>query len=323
MAPDPASSPRLDASVVVCTYNRSSSLKRTLASLREQQVAQGVDWEVLIVDNNSKDDTRSVVEDFVRTFPRARYTHESKQGLSHARNHGIALARGRIILFTDDDVAPEPSWVQRILDGMAAFDCDACGGYIAPVWESRPPPWLTSRFHGFLAVRTDRVDTYRIENDLAPPYGANMAFRRDVFERFGAFDVTRGRVADTLASGEDGEMFSRIIEGGGKVMFFGDARVHHVVESFRLTKRYFRRWRYQTSRNLAESRGWPGDRRLGGAPLYLYRQLFRSVGRALLSRFSDPPDESFYKEIIAWHFLGSIDGLWRNRKAPRISGSAK
>jgi glycosyltransferase involved in cell wall biosynthesis len=310
----------MDASVVVCTYNRSGSLKRTLDSLREQQVREDIDWEVLIVDNNSRDDTRSVVDAFARTFPRARYTHESKQGLSYARNHGISLAQGKIILFTDDDVAPAPTWIQRILDGMSAFNCDACGGFIAPVWESSPPAWLTSRFHGFLAIRADRGDTYEIKNGLPPPFGANMAFRHDVFKRFGTFDVTRGRVGDTLASGEDGELFARIIDGGGRVMFFGDARVQHSVESFRLTKRYFRRWRYQTSRNLAQSRGWPGDRRIGGVPLYLCRQLMRAVGRALIAKFSEPPDESFYKEIIAWHFLGSIEGLWRNRKAPLTHG---
>ena len=101
-------------------------------------------------------------------------------------------------------------------------------------------------------------------------------------------------------------------------MFFGDARVHHSVETFRLTKRYFRRWRYQTSRNLAESRGFPGNSRIGGVPLYVYSQLLRAIGRALVGRVADPPDEAFFKEIIAWHFLGSIEGLWRTRKAPRI-----
>jgi glycosyltransferase involved in cell wall biosynthesis len=313
------STSRIDASVIVCTYNRSASLKRTLRSLQAQVVGDGVDWEVLIVDNNSKDDTRSVVEGFGATFSRLRYCYEPTQGLSFARNHGLAQASGNILLFTDDDVTPEPDWLRRILDGMARSGCDACGGYIAPLWESPPPAWLTDRFHGFLAIKAERTDTYEIVDGLPLPFGANMAFRREVFARFGVFDVTRGRRGDILASGEDGELFARILAGGCKVMYFGNAQVHHAVEGFRLTKRYFRRWRYQTSRNLAQSRGFPGNRRVHGVPLYLYPQLLRAIGRAFVARFLDPADEAFYKEIIAWHFLGSIGGLWHSRKAPRSS----
>ena len=122
----------LSASVIVCTYNRASSLAQTLESLEKQVVRPGTEWEVVVVDNNSRDDTRAVVEGRQRNWPRIRYLFERAQGLSNARNCGIRAARGEILLFTDDDVCPEPDWVQRILDGMALHECDACGGYIAP-----------------------------------------------------------------------------------------------------------------------------------------------------------------------------------------------
>lgn len=312
----PAPNPSIDATVVVCTYNRCTSLPRTLASLAAQQVRGDIDWELLIVDNNSKDATRDVVQAFCAHFPRARYCFEAKQGLSHARNAGIDAARGAVILFTDDDVAPEADWVQRVIDGMRSTGCDACGGYIAPEWETPPPQWLTERFHGFLAIKAERTDSYDIRDGLPLPFGANMAFRRDVFDRFGRFDVNRGRKGNVLSSGEDGELFARLLAAGGKVMFFGDARVHHAVESFRLSKKYFRRWRYQTSRNLAETRGFPGARRLAGVPLYLYPQLVRAVLRALAAKLNEPADEAFYKELIVWHFLGSFAGLRRTRDRP-------
>ena len=308
----------MDASIIVCTYNRAESLRDTLRALHALKSPAKRNWEVVVVDNNSRDETRQAVEEFGRGFARLRYLFEPRQGLSYARNHGLAAARGRILLFTDDDVAPEPDWVQRVLDGMSRTGCLACGGFIAPEWESPPPAWLTERFHGFLAVRAERADTYRIEGDMQPPFGANMAFRREVFDRFGQFDVGRGRSGNVLASGEDGELFQRILDDGGEVMFFGDARVHHTVESFRLTKRYFRRWRYQTSRNLAQSRGFPGKRRLFGVPPYLVPQLLRAAARALVARLTDPADEAFGREIIVWHFLGAIAGLWRSRSdAPR------
>lgn len=303
----------MDASIVVCTYNRAESLRDTLRALQALQAAPGRTCEVIVVDNNSRDHTRAVVEEVQRTWPLLRYEFEGAQGLSHARNHGIASARGEVILFTDDDVLPEPEWLERTLAGLNEYGADACGGWIGPIWETPPPPWLTERFYGFLAVRTDRSDDYEVTADTPPPFGANMAFRRRVFERVGLFDTRRGRKGAVLASGEDGEMFERILAAGMKVVFLGGSRVHHKVESFRTTKRYFRRWRFQTSRNIAQSRGMEGERRLFNVPLYVFPQLLRAFGRMLWSRATQPADEAFNREIVVFHFLGLIQGLHRSR----------
>lgn len=303
----------MDASIVVCTYSRAESLRDTLRALQALRPVPGRAWEVIVVDNNSKDHTKAVVEEVQRTWPLLRYEFEGAQGLSHARNHGIACARGEVVLFTDDDVLPEPEWLEATLGGLATYGADASGGYIAPIWESSPPPWLTERFYGFLAVRTDRSDDHPVTDDTSPPFGANMAFRRQVFDRVGLFDTSRGRKGAELASGEDGEMFERILAAGMKVMFLGGSRVHHKVESFRTTKRYFRRWRFQTSRNIAQSRGMAGSRRLFNVPLYVYPQFLRAIGRMLWSRLTQPPDEAFNREIVVFHFLGLMQGLYRSR----------
>lgn len=304
----------LDASIVVCTYNRAESLRDTLAALRAQQCVTSLDWEVIIVDNNSKDHTPTVVETAQSSWPLLRYEFEGAQGLSHARNHGIACARGKVILFTDDDVLPEPDWLETTLDGMARHDADACGGFIAPIWETPPPTWLTERFYGFLAVRIDRTDDHRITDTGKTPFGANMAFRRHVFEQVGLFDTNRGRKGAVLASGEDGDMFERILAAGLKVMFLGQSRVHHKVESFRLRKSYFRRWRIQTSKNIAISRGVQGSRRIGNVPLYLFPQLLRALGNAVLARLAEPRDEAFHREVVLCHFIGTFIGLVKSRR---------
>ena len=273
-------------------------------------------WEVIIVDNNSNDATKQVVREAASLFSGVplHYAFESKQGLSHARNHGIRKARGRVLLFTDDDVCPHSDWVSQILKGIRAQECDACGGYIAPLWEAEPPKWLTPALYGFLAVRIDEAGPKKVlqTNDL--PYGANMAFRRNVFDQVGLFDTTRGRTGNVLASGEDGEMFERILSAGLSVMYFPKARVKHRVEAFRMRRAYFRRWRFQNSRNIAHSRGVPGNRRIMGIPLYVFPQLLRAVARAGVARIMLPADEAFQREIIVWHFLGLMTGLSDNRK---------
>jgi glycosyltransferase involved in cell wall biosynthesis len=301
----------LDASIIVCTYNRADSLGDTLAALRALMSLPATQWEVIVVDNNSKDHTRSVVEEAQRDWPCLRYEFESAQGLSHARNHGIGCAQGDVLLFTDDDVLPEPDWLVTTLAGLERHQADACGGYIAPIWEKAPPAWLTERFYGFLAVRTDRTDDYPITQASQAPFGANMAIRKHVFDKVGMFDTNRGRKGNVLASGEDGEMFQRILAAGMKAVFLGQSRVHHKVEAFRTTKAYLRRWRFQTSRNLAVSRDMPGTRRVFNIPLYLFPQTIRAIVRTVVGRVTQPSDEAFNREMVVCHFLGTIQGLWQ------------
>lgn len=307
----------MDASIIVCTYNRAESLRDTLRALRAQKTNPSREWEVVVVDNNSKDHTRKAVEEVQREWPLLRYEFEQAQGLSHARNYGIAAARGEVLLFTDDDVLPEADWLETTLAGMDKYQADACGGYIAPIWETPPPAWLTDRFYGFLAVRTGRCDDYPIELPSQAPFGANMAVKKVVFDTVGLFDTSRGRKGNVLASGEDGELFERILSAGLKAVFLGQSRVHHKVESFRLTKRYFRRWRFQTSRNIAQSKDMTGERRLFNIPLYVFPQFLRAVARMLWGHISQPRDEAFNREMVVCHFLGTMQGLWKSRNKPK------
>ena len=312
----------MQASVIVCTYNRAESLGKTLSALCAQEVAPAVGWEIVIVDNNSRDDTPNVVRRVAASCAhrRIRYLFEPRQGLSYARNTGIREAQGDVLLFTDDDVRPAPDWLRKVLDGLVTHDAHACGGYIAPDWEAPPPRWLTNRFHGFLAVRTDRTDTYRITSAAEAPFGANMAVRRRVFDDIGMFDTERGRKADVLSGGEDIELFERILAAGYRVMFFGDASVHHRVEAFRLTKSYLRRWRYQNSRNKAEVLGVESGRTVFGVPPYLLPQTARAIRRAVWASLAMPRDEAFFREMIVWHFLGLMRGLhrrWRRARQER------
>ena len=115
----------MDASIIVCSYNRADSLSQTLTALRQQHVNPEITWEVIIVDNNSNDHTREVVENAQRKWPELHYTLEPQQGLSHARNHGIKYASGDILLFTDDDVLPESEWLKTTLIGMEEYQADA------------------------------------------------------------------------------------------------------------------------------------------------------------------------------------------------------
>ena len=312
----------LDCSVIVCTYNRAASLADTLRALQAREIPSGLRWEVVVVDNNSKDGTREVVATAERQFPQLRYLFQPLQGLSHARNLGITEARGEYLLFTDDDVLPESDWLRATLEGIRAHAADACGGYIAPIFEVPPPHWLTERFYGFLAVRTDRTDDYPITEPSQAPFGANMAMHRRVFATVGLFDTSRGRTGKVLASGEDGELFERLLGAGLKAVFLGGARVRHKVEAFRLTKPYLRKWRYQSSRNIAVSRGLAGERRFLGVPLFVFPQTLRAAVRVFAGHLLCAPDEAFNRELVFCHFVGLIEGLYRRDRDTRRTPGA-
>lgn len=303
----------MEASVVVCTYNRCESLADTLAAIAEQQVPPDFRWELIVVDNNSRDATQQTVERFRVSRPdlRVRCLFERQQGLSHARNLGISAAEGEFVVFTDDDVLPASDWLAVLVTGMLAHHCDAAGGYIAPLWQAAPPPWLTERFYGFLALRTDREGPKEVRAPHEMPFGASLAFARRIFDSVGLFDPQLGRKGNVLAGGEEIDVLMRIVEAGGRVMYLPQATVQHKVEAFRLSKRYFRRWRYQCSLN--EAAAWPNasGRQIAGVPLYLFPQFVRAVWKSLAMRVTRPADEAFRQEMIVWHFMGLMRGLAR------------
>ena len=305
----------MDASVVVCTYNRCASLAETLQAIAAQQVPPGFAWELIVVDNNSRDATRESVEGFQRRHPalQVRYLFEGRQGLSHARNAGIAAAGGEFVVFTDDDVLPAPDWLSLLVSGMRSHGCAAAGGYIEPLWLAPPPAWLTERFYGFLALRTDEAGPRLVRDEGEMPFGASLAFARCVFGEIGLFDPELGRKGQVLAGGEEIDVLMRLVERGKRVMYFPQVRVRHKVEAFRLTKRYFRRWRYQCSLNEARALPRHAGRTLAGVPLYLLPQLTRALARTAAMYLTRPHDEAFRQEMIVWHFLGLMRGLRRQR----------
>jgi glycosyltransferase involved in cell wall biosynthesis len=280
-----------------------------------QRIDRNIAWEIIVVDNNSSDHTRQVVRQLQEQFIAVpiSYAFESKQGLSHARNRGIACSRGDLVLFTDDDVSPDPDWLKESVAGMLQYGCDAGGGWIGPVWAREKPRWLTERYYGFLALRVDEGEPRLVRDLEQVPFGANMIFCKSVFERFGLFSTDRGRVGKKLWSGEDTDIFARLLKAGTKIMYFPQAKVYHHIDPMRMKKQYFRRWRFQTSCNEATTDGITGRRRIFGVPPYIVWQTLVATYKAMASRFYDHPGEVLHKDMILSHFMGTIYGLLSNR----------
>src|SRR5271154_1000419 len=130
--------------IILCTFNRSRSLAKALESAAKSKVPDSVEWEVLVVDNNSRDETCAVVEKLCRQHPgRFRYLFEPRQGLCQARNSGIREAEGDILAFMDDDVTVEPTWLQNLTANLQDGGWAGAGGRILPERDFSPPRWLS------------------------------------------------------------------------------------------------------------------------------------------------------------------------------------
>ena len=133
----------MNITVILCTYNRCQSLPSALDSVTATLLPDSIEWEVLVVDNNSTDETRQVVEDFSRRWPdRFRYLFEPRPGKSNALNAGIREAAGDILAFMDDDVFVDPMWLQNLTANLHNGAWAGSGGRILPQWNCPPPRWL-------------------------------------------------------------------------------------------------------------------------------------------------------------------------------------
>ena len=330
-------------SIIIPTYNRADELRETIRSIAKLAVAG--DWELLVVDNRSTDHTRTVVEEESVGFPAPlRYFYEPEQGRYAALNTGIRAAQGEIIATTDDDARVEPDWLTRAAAGLEAVGCDYVGGKVFPIWKGARPDWIPagrSRHWAVLALQDHGEKPVEFGvNGIPWPLGINTATRREAFEKIDLFDNRLGRKAGTLRNQAQREWHLRARAAGLRGFYIPDMVVHHVVESERLRKRYFRRWYYWhgISRailfaKLGVDMDSPDNSLLdyskipqvAGVPRYMYRTLATHVKDMILAQLRRDPVAAFEHELWLFFFAGILKQRWAERHtavpSPQVSVS--
>jgi glycosyltransferase involved in cell wall biosynthesis len=303
--------------VVLCTYNRGQLLANALESVAASTLPESVEWEVLVVDNNSKDQTRGIVEDFCRRYPgRFRYLFERQQGKSHALNAGIANAKGEVLAFMDDDVTVAPTWLQNLTAPLQDGKWAGSGGRVLPKWNCPAPRWLPAE-GWYVAPPLAIFDLGDTPRELAePPYGTNMAFQKKVFEKYGGFRTDLGPCPGSEIRNEDTEFGRRLLAAGEHLCYEPSAVVYHMVMESRLQKKYYLAWWFDKARADIREFGIPGDVKwfVRGIPLQLLRRLGRWTLRWLVAI---NPRERFDCKLKVWLNAGLIV------ECHRLSRSAK
>ncbi|MCM2370259.1 glycosyltransferase [Rhodopirellula sp. ICT_H3.1] len=217
-------------------------LQRTLQRLCDLEVDARYTWELIVVDNNSTDNTAQVIDRFVDALP-IRAVHESKQGHSRSRNRAIAEATGDYIVWTDNDVLVCTRWLSAYFDAFTAEpDLAFFGGVIEPVFDPPGrPDWLAATWEKCKPVYAARdLGPMPVElNESRLPYGANFAIRSDI-QRKHLFDPSLGRVSSAMMGEDETQVLRQIARSCGKGRWVPDAKVQHIVPADRATERYVR-----------------------------------------------------------------------------------
>jgi len=287
----------------VPTYNRRHLLEKTLASIAAIELPSGVNAECIVVDNRSTDDTRQLVAEFsTRSVFPTNYVYEERPGSSHARNRAVEEAHGEFILFIDDDAVAEPSWVAEMLSEMQRRQLDVACGMVVPQWCQTPPRWLGPSLYARLAIH-DAARLLSAEpaerNKIHNYFSANVGFRRRVFERFGGFRADLGVVGSNPISGEDTELFTRIVAGGGLIGFAPRARVRHIIPAERMRRYYL--WRKSFAFGY-------GSALLGGRTHNHLDKLARNAVRLLAAAARGNGERVVYHALECANFLGYVRG---------------
>lgn len=242
-----------EISVAVCTYNRSDVLPKCLESLADQSANNEL-FEVIIIDNNSTDDTKEIATNFCNKYNHFRYVFEKKQGLSHARNRAIIEANGEYLAYIDDDAIADKEWLEKIGSVIQNNkDIAAFGGQIYPWYNKEKPKWFKDEF----ATYSWGEQHFQLTEQNCPfgLSGSNMIFNKDALTKYGSFSVEYGMNGDKIAFGEESCLFNKMLKNNENIQYFPEIFVYHLVsdKSYSLKEAFKRS--IQNGKAIAHIRG--------------------------------------------------------------------
>jgi len=305
--------------IAVCTYNRAQNLPPLIAALRAQDCP--VPFEILVVDNNSSDTTSNTVETLInQEGAPVRYAHEPAQGITYARNRAIAESlRSDYIAFIDDDELPGPGWLAASYRALHDEGAECVGGRID---VSRPamgfPDWITHELLGFLGRLDYGKAPFWITSPETPVWSGNIAYRTSLFRDNETlrFDVRYNRIGAGVGGGEDAIMFRTLIKQGSLIRYQPDMRIEHLVDSWKLTRRYFLKLHYLAGVRYGRHQLGDYPRLALGVPPFLITQFLRQCAKtatmALLGKTG-----VLRQAMNASNALGIIIGYAHRTRHPR------
>lgn len=223
-------------SVIIPTYNRSALLKTTIKSLINQ-TASKESFEIIVVDNNSTDDTKTVVKEFIRKYPqyKIRYIQEKKQGLSYSKNTGLRVSEYSYITYLDDDAKADRDWIKNIITIIKNENLEMFGGPIYPFYKSEKPQWFKDTYE---TVEFGKEKKELKENEYLS--SSNFVVKKDLIQKLGGFNHLLGMKGEHIACGEETEIIVSARKKFKDIHIYYDPEliVYHLVPSQKMRVSY-------------------------------------------------------------------------------------
>ncbi|MBX9715690.1 MAG: glycosyltransferase family 2 protein [Burkholderiaceae bacterium] len=322
--------PELEVTVVICTRNRARQLASVLESAAAMSVPEGLQWEFLLVDNGSTDDTTEVAMGFADRLP-MRVVREDTPGLSNARNKGVEQARGRYMCWTDDDVVIDPGWLAAYVQGFRMHpDAAVFGGKVIPLLEGgNAPDWFE---RGKFQQPLSSLLAYRDLGEVAiplgfsgglVPYGANYAVRTQE-QRQALYDPQLGVSPSHKMLGEEVDVMYRMFKAGVTGWWVPGSLVNHIIPPARQTRSYVYEYYFLAGATMVHMRQHHPRGNFLVTPTYTppgyslgaFRCFRRGVNRLLQFRRARRAGDPIWVSLLAdaGYYMGAAS--YRNRLAP-------
>lgn len=233
-------------SVIICTYNREKYIYNVLKSIAENDFPYN-NYEILLINNNCTDNTAAECQRFKADFPSVNFREfvETNQGLSHARNRGIKESKGDILVYVDDDALVNREYLRTFADFFVNnSEAYAAGGPIIPRYETEEPKWMSYYIKCLLTgykYKGNKVVEF-LSGDF--PGGGNAAYRKEVFDKVGLYNVDLGRKGDSLVGAEEKDIFDKMRTRQMRFFYLPTAILYHIIPEKKLSTDYFNRLTY-------------------------------------------------------------------------------
>jgi glycosyltransferase involved in cell wall biosynthesis len=298
----------MSLSVIIPTWNRAGLLEKALESLCSQNYSTDL-FEVIVVDNGSKDKTPAVAHSFHPRLPNLKYVHHPDPGLHSGRHRGLEKASGDILVYADDDISAFPTWLESIAESFLDLSVVLVGGKNLPLFEVDPPGWLMNMWEkerqgAKVLTHLSIVDLGDDIKEVAPffVFGCNFSVRRNVLLDAGGFHPD-AMPEDLVRYRGDGEthVSQYILDHGLSALYHPKASVFHIIPSDRMTKAYFCHRAFL--QGISDSYTWM---RSGKSRLRAYFRELNMMGQRL---FSNRPMSTFLSHYSK--------GFWYHQNAVR------
>lgn len=302
-------------SVLICTCNGESNIAPLLQGLLDQSVPSGVGYEIVVVDNNSRDGTVEVVERFALENPgRINLLKEPQQGKSYALNRGLPNLRGEICCVIDQDELLPPDYLAIVWNTFQQEpSASFIGGRVLPLPQQRLPDWITTEHRSPLAICDYGKDAFRVDSARFVCLLAG-AFRTAAMREAGGYRERLGIRPGRLGSVEDFDIYERIIQQGKTGWYTPEILVYHQLGEERFDRNYHRRWHFGHGKYYSDLRSptfEPSSFSVLGVPGHVIRNAFRDLRQMALQAMKGSREEAFIHELRLRFNLGYILRRWK------------